>query len=237
MSRQHIYFSTSKPLVVGSIGDLVSMRAMTPDLLAQQCDIAEIRLDLFYSEIATISSALWKHLLPFPLLFTARCHSEGSPFKLDFTQRLNLLETALEDASLIDVEVANIPQFNDFIGKLRDRDMPWLASYHDFEKLPSTAALENNARLAKDAGASIFKCAAHLSGIDDLATLAHFQKNDHGILISSMGMGTIGPVSRQLCAQAGSVLNYGFVGESKTAPGQWSAEHLRQCILSLKSIL
>jgi 3-dehydroquinate dehydratase-1 len=48
-----------------------------------------------------------------------------------------------------------------------------------------------------------------------------------------MGMGVLAPVSRLLCAQCGSVLNYGFLGETPTAPGQWDSALLKQAISRL----
>ena len=57
----------------------------------------------------------------------------------------------------------------------------------------------------------------------DLARLADFQLADHGIPVATMGMGPLAPVSRLLCAQCGSVLNYGYLGKTPTAPGQWDA--------------
>ncbi len=114
--------------------------------------------------------------------------------------------------------------------------MPWIASFHDFEKLPSREKLAANARIAKEAGASAFKAAARLQTMDDLTALANFQISDQGIPLSTMGMGVLAPVSRLLCAQAGSVLNYGFIGKKATAPGQWLARQLRDCIGSLNPL-
>jgi 3-dehydroquinate dehydratase len=48
-----------------------------------------------------------------------------------------------------------------------------------------------------------------------------------------MGMGPLAPVSRLLCAQSGSLLNYGYLGTTATAPGQWDAALLRQAIARL----
>ena len=93
--------------------------------------------------------------------------------------------------------------------------------------------LEDAAKRAKDAGAAAFKAAAKLHSPADIARLADFQLADHGILVATMGMGPLAPVSRLLCAQCGSVLNYGFLGETPTAPGQWDAASLKQAIARL----
>lgn len=226
-------FPNSTPLVVGSFGDADSLASATPEILAEQCDIAEVRLDLFHTECAALGSGLWCHLLPFPLLFTARCHSEGSPFDLDQNIREKLLRAALSDASLIDIEVKNAAAMEGLISEISSHGVPWIASCHDFEKLPSREELAAQAQIAMQAGASVFKAAARLLTMDDLTALAHFQISEQEIPISTMGMGVLAPVSRLLCAQAGSVLNYGFIGNKATAPGQWSARQLRDCIRSL----
>ena len=82
-------------------------------------------------------------------------------------------------------------------------------------------------------GPRVFKVAAMLHQPADLARLADFQLADHGLPVATMGMGPLAPVSRLLCAQCGSVLNYGYLGETPTAPGQWDAALLKQAIARL----
>jgi len=234
MSRPLFTFPSPRSLVVGSFGDVDSIASATPRSLAAECDIAEIRLDLFHGEFSGKGNTPWSHLTSFPLLFTARRHSEGSPVDLDAETRSGLLRKALPDASLIDAEVASIAEMEGVIREAGSAGVPWIASFHDFEKLPSREVLVKKAGLAKAAGAAAFKAAARLLTMDDLTALAHFQISEQGIPLATMGMGVLAPVSRLLCAQAGSVLNYGYIGETPTAPGQWSARQLRENILSLK---
>lgn len=148
-----------------------------------------------------------------------------------------MLRAALPDACLIDIEVISISSMVELISEIRTEGIPWIASYHDYNKLPSGLKFVAQAGIAKDAGAAAFKTAACLHTPDEVAALARFQMSDQGIPLSTMGMGALAPVSRLLCAQAGSVLNYGFVGENATAPGQWSARQLRDCIRSLQPLL
>ncbi len=72
-----------------------------------------------------------------------------------------------------------------------------------------------------------------LAGAVDLARLAEFQLADHGLPVATMGMGPLAAVSRLLCAQCGSVLNYGHLGITATAPGQWDAALLQQALARL----
>lgn len=226
----------TRPIVVGSIGDAASLASATAESLKEECEIAEIRIDLLHREYSKTGRSLWEHLLPFPLLFTARCHSEGSPFDIGTAERIAMLEVALPDAALFDIEAMNLSRMEDFIRKIEAANIQWVASYHDFEQMPSRQRLDARAEIAKEAGATAFKCAARLRTVDDLAALANFQLSRQGIPLATMGMGDLGAISRLLCAQSGSVLNYGYVGTKETAPGQWSARRLRDGINSLNPI-
>ncbi len=217
-------------MVVGSFGSPNDLKDSGAENTLIACDLAEIRLDLLEAAGNSTKSAEWKHLRGVPLLFTARRREEGGALELSAARRIDLLEAAVSDAALIDIEVASIPEMTDFLGHLK---IPWIASFHDFEKLPETRVLEEAAKRAKDAGAAAFKAAAKLHSPADIARLADFQLADHGILVATMGMGPLAPVSRLLCAQCGSVLNYGFLGETPTAPGQWDAASLKQAIARL----
>lgn len=236
MRRPPFTFPDSLPTVVGSIGDAPSLASATPESLSEECEIAEIRLDLLHREFSKKGRSLWAHLLPFPLLFTARCHAEGSPFDIRTADRIAIMEEALPDASLFDIEAMSVSEMTDLIRKIEAAAVPWIASYHDFEQMPSRSRLEARAEIAMEAGANAFKCAARLRTVEDLTALAGFQQSEQGIPLATMGMGDLGPVSRLLCAQSGSVLNYGFIGAKETAPGQWSAKKLRDGIRSLKTI-
>ncbi len=236
MPSARFSFQSPTSLVVGSFGDVESLLAEDPQSLGAQCDVAEIRLDLFHDAFTEKGRKLWSHLLPFPLLFTARCGSEGSPFDLDPKTREELLRASLPDASIIDIEARNADAMSDLAAQAASMGVPWIASFHDFEKLPSPEKFAEQVSVAKTAGAAVFKAAARLHTMNDLTALANFQTSDQGIPLSTMGMGILAPVSRLLCAQAGSVLNYGFVGEKPTAPGQWSARLLRESIRSLSPL-
>jgi len=213
--------------VAGSFGGAEDLRHADARMARDACDIAEIRLDLLADEVANTP---WRHLAGVPLLFTARRGDEGGGGDLSSSARIALLETAIDDAACIDIEVASISEMSGLLKTLR---IPWIASFHDFGKLPETSVLENAARRAMEAGASAFKVAAKLHSPADMARLADFQLADHGLPVATMGMGPLAPVSRLLCAQCGSVLNYGYLGKTPTAPGQWDAASLKQAISRL----
>lgn len=222
-----------KGKVVGSFGNTSDLLHSSRDELSLACDLVEVRLDMLFEVPAgavKMDRSSWAHLAGFPLLFTARSTDEGGRGHFSAAQRMELLEIAFEDAAIVDVEVASIAEMNPLLNTLQTREIPWIASFHNFEKLPDREVMTSAAARAKDAGAAVFKIAAMLHSPADLARLAEFQLEDHGIAVATMGMGVLAPVSRLLCAQCGSVLNYGYLGTTPTAPGQWNAAFLKQAI-------
>ena len=229
MARADFKLVGRGPAVVGSFGNAAALRDSSLASVQAECDIAEIRLDLLAAESAETGHKAWQHLEGFPLLFTARRQDEGGALALDAKARIGLLGQALADASLIDVEVASIHEMS----TLLDGRVPWVASMHDFEKMPARDLLESALQTAVDAGAACFKVAAMMRSASDIITLTEFQNAEHEIPVATMGMGPLAPVSRLLCAQYGSALNYGFIGAAPTAPGQWDAALLKQAIAKL----
>lgn len=222
--------------VVGSLGDAASLRDATVTTTRTSCDIAEIRLDLLAAEGAAVEATAWQHLAGLPLLFTARRFEEGGALALDAAHRADLLCGAFADAAIIDVEVASMGEMREVIDEATSLGVRWVASFHDFAKLPDDEALWQGARRAKEAGAAAFKVAARLRDTVELARLVAFQQADHGLPVATMGMGSLAPASRILCAQSGSVLNYGYLGTTPTAPGQWEAALLKRVLSGLEPL-
>lgn len=233
MASARISLTDGQPKVVGSLGGLADLQGLDPRNLEFSCDLLEVRLDLLARDDWSGDAAVWSHLAGMPVLFTARRMEEGGALPLDAETRAKLLDCAWEDAACVDVEVASIADMKSLLDRVMARGIPWIASFHDFEKLPDARVLSEAVRRAKDAGAGVFKVAARVHQPADLARLAEFQLADHGIPVATMGMGPLAPVSRLLCAQCGSVLNYGYLGETPTAPGQWDAASLKHAIARL----
>ena len=233
MPHPNSLLTDGRPKTVGSFGKLKELLAADPQTVGKSCDLAEVRLDLIASEFNIGDTPPWLHLHDTPLLFTARRIEEGGALALEPAERAAMVHAALDHAALVDIEVASIPEMPDLIKTLRIRDIPWIASFHDFGKLPGDGTLAKAGRLAKESGAAAFKVAAMLHSPADIAALADFQSADHGLPVASMGMGPLASVSRLLCAQCGSILNYGYLGNSPTAPGQWDAAMLKQAIAAL----
>jgi 3-dehydroquinate dehydratase type I len=233
MPHTKFALQTGQRWVVGSFGSAAGLREAEVGDTLQRCDVAEIRLDVLRADGVEPAPAQWRHLAGVPLLFTARRKDQGGALLLDAPQRSALLRAALAEAALIDVELASHAAMGELLAEAAQRGIPWLASYHDFTQLPESAVLTAAAQQAKAAGAAAFKVAAKLNTLADVVRLAEFQLTAHGLPVATMGMGVLAPVSRLLCAQSGSVLNYGYLGAIPTAPGQWDCGLLKQAIRRL----
>lgn len=229
MSGLHIDLDSSLPLTVGSFGSGRAMREISPEEVVASCDVVEIRLDLLDEE--TLTEAPWRRFHDSPLLFTARRSSEGGAGELSSDARSHLLREHLAEASLLDLEVASIPASQRLIDEIHAAKTPWIGSFHDFTGVPGIAQLQAARMAAREAGAAAFKAAVEL-GWDTapLPALAGFVAGSSDYPVSLMGMGPLAPTSRVMFAQLGSVLNYGYLGDIPTAPGQWSARQLKEAI-------
>lgn len=221
----------AKPLVAGSFGNAKSLAETPVEEARGACDLLEIRLDLLEQP----ETRPWSHLSELPILFTARRGDEGGAGNLTAESRSGLLEAILAEASLIDVELASAGEMSGLLEKAAALRVPWVASWHDFDgRADSFGKIPAMAEQAARAGAVCFKAAVRLHQIDDLSKLAGLLTQEHPLPLSLMGMGPLAPVSRLLCAQYGSVLNYGYLGDAPTAPGQWSAARLKAGVSALE---
>lgn len=225
----------ARPLVVGSIGGDREFAAVDEAKAGDACDLVEIRLDLLGAE--TIGTRPWRKFGDLPLLFTARSEQEGGAPGLNTAERIRRLRAVLDDAALVDVELASAGGMRPLLDEIGARGIPWVASFHDFHGTPALDELEARRKAARSAGAACFKAAVALGWrCDQLGPLSLFLARSTGFPISLMGMGPLGPASRLLFAQLGSVLNYGYLGDTPTAPGQWSARQLREAVRSVETV-
>ena len=230
MQAPIVTFSPLKPLVVGSFGSLTDLKNAEFSEVALACDLIEIRLDILLADGAIITEKPWSHLQQIPILFTARRRDEGGKLELTAVERDHLIAAIIDDAALIDIELRSRDEMPSTIALCQSRNIPWICSFHDFKKVPAESELIAHRVAARNAGAAAFKVAAMLHDQEDMAKIEHFQQGSVDYFVSSMGMGELAPASRVRCAHAGSVLNYGYIGQAPTAPGQWPAAALREAI-------
>lgn len=219
------------PLVVGAVSSAASLDALSQNpLLHEECDLLELRLD----SIALPATELHRHAsqLPLPVLITARHPDEGGSGNLSPSSRAALLEPLLDVAVLMDVELRSAMDLQAVISKAKSKGVGVIGSFHDFNATPGDEVLRGAVDFALQFKLDAVKIATLLQSPDDLARLLRLLAAEKRIPLSVMGMGSLGRASRLVLARCGSVLNYGYLGESN-APGQWPARRLKELLKEL----
>jgi 3-dehydroquinate dehydratase-1 len=227
VSSKNLLQSTH-PLVVGAVSRAETLAGLgTKEGLADECDLFELRLDSLGLPAAEIHAHA--RSLPLPLLITARHPDEGGDGNLSVGDRAALLESHLDIAALMDVELRSAMDLQAVIAKAKARAVGVIGSFHDFNSTPADDVLKGAVDFALQFKFDAVKIATTLHSADDLARLLHLLAGEKRIPLSVMGMGGLGRVSRITLARCGSILNYGYVGESNAA-GQLPARRLKEML-------
>jgi len=206
----------SQALVIGAIAEASAL-----ELSEFNCDMIELRLDSLGTSTRILEFAA---STPLPLLITARGAAEGGTSDWSVVDRQAAYEKLLPHAAAIDIELRDFEYFSDLITAAKAKSILLVGSCHGFEKTPSLDILESKIGQIAD----IHKFATRIQNKADLAT--HLSLLDQGKPLSVMGMGPLGAAARPLMAKSGSLLNYGYLGSTPTAPDQWPAGLLRQTL-------
>lgn len=194
-------------------------------------DILEFRFDNLFAHKSAATNLV--KTLQTPILGTVRAPEEGGSNSLTPAKRIELYSEILPLLELVDTEIESLslPEFADFAVQVQGREVPLIASFHDFETFPGAATVAEKMDKAFELGADIAKVAIYLETMKDLFSLVELVETHRsaGRLVSAMGMGPLGKISRLVLAKAGSCLNYGYL-QHPNAPGQWSARELRGLI-------
>ena len=193
-------------------------------------DFLEIRVDNFASDPSVLLSVLPR--LAVPLIITVRHSAEGGAHDLNIPQRRELFARFLLHAAFIDVELRSLKMLSDTVAAARQAGVGIIASTHDFHATPPAAKLQRAILRAHEAGADICKLAALAETPAALAQLLGTLGRKQPLPLSVMGMGRFGKISRLVLAEAGSVLNYGYL-DSPNASGQWEARLLKKRLAEL----
>ena len=233
-STQHPLQST-RPLTVGVLADASAVqawRALDAAQRAQTCDVLELRLDSLPLDASAMRQLVAETAQAQAILITARHPAEGGQGDLDCAARKHRLESLLDVAQMMDVELRSIGEMRPLIQQAQAAGVGVIGSLHDFQGTPSLEILEGAMRFAQSAGFNAFKVATHLNQPRDLQRLIELLLLEHPLRRCVMGMGSLGKISRLTLGRLGSLLNYGFIGKAN-APGQWPAHQLRQLLAEL----
>ena len=218
-----------RPKVVGAVHSPGALRRALR-IRPGEVDFLEIRVDAFAPDPAPLLRALPR--LRVPLLITVRHPAEGGAHRLSFPQRRALFAQFLPFAALIDLELRSVEKLASTMADARARGVRVIVSDHHFKTTPPAVQLQHTIRRAHAAGADICKIAALAETPAALARLLALFAQPPPLPLSVMGMGRFGKISRLLLAQAGSVLNYGYLAEPN-ASGQWEAVLLQKRLAEL----
>ncbi len=223
--------NSERPLVVGSVSDLDTWQQVTEPGAEPSCDVLELRVDML-PEGVSVMEKLLSRPCPRPLIVTFRHESEGGVRVVPEEERIATVRALLPIASAVDWEILMMALDEDFMEELREAGIPLIASCHFFETTPEAEQLLALEECARESGAAIAKFAFKLNcGGDVQAGVRVLSECDSPLAV--MGMGELGSVSRLLYAQLGSRLVYGYLGDTPTAPGQWSAAEYRDELVKL----
>jgi len=215
--------------VVGAVHSPGALRSALK-IRPGEVDFLEIRVDNFAADPADLLAVLPR--LRVPLIITVRHPAEGGAHRLSFPQRRELFARFLPHATLIDVELRSFEKLAETIAAARRAGVKVIASVHHFNSMPPVAKLRRAIRQAHASGADICKLAALADSPAALAQLLGVFGKKLPLPVSVMGMGRFGKISRLLLAQAGSVLNYGYL-DRPNASGQWEARLLKSRLAEL----
>jgi 3-dehydroquinate dehydratase-1 len=224
---------STRPLTVGVIPDAATLAiwaSFSPEQREATCDVIELRLDTLKTPTAELRQALTGNVNP--ILLTARHPAEGGQGSEDAAGRMALIEPMLDLAALVDIELRSAMEMKPIVEKAHARSVQVIGSFHDFQATPSDEILRGAISFAQPAGLDGVKIATFLNSSADLTRLIQITSEPHRLRLSAMGMGPLGRVSRLVLAKCGSLLNYGYIGESN-APGQWPAARLKELLSEL----
>ena len=205
----------SAPLLVASLDgdDLASRMEEAKELRA---DAVEIRLDLWGASLRDD----WSEKLPrlrkkigLPILVSFR---GGQPFP-SWWQPAHW--RSLNDVAMIDIEWNSKYPWAEIQKNVQKIGTSLMISHHDFKQTPSVSALAKIARAAFSKKADLVKFSTQVKSETDLRTLFKLSSEVAPKLVTVMGMGALGVLSRLAAPLFHSCLVYGYIGRP-TANGQ-----------------
>jgi len=209
------------PKVVGTI----SRRDTLANPSAFPCDIVEIRLDLLGADTPGWPEQIRN--IGLPVIVTIRLADEGGQWTQPDEARLPLFETALQNATTVDIEYRS-PLMKKISALACRHQRPLIISYHDFQKTPPLAELQQVIRTAANYG-TVVKIATLTKTEDDIATLRALFAEQCSASVCLLGMGPLGPRTRVEFPRLGSCLTYGYL-DAPIAPGQVAASELKESL-------
>jgi 3-dehydroquinate dehydratase-1 len=191
-------------------------------------DLFELRLDALAESLESIRHGIDK--LPGPFIITARHPREGGANQLSPRHRRELLLAFLPHAAYVDIELASARNLVPVLRAARAGNVRLIVSFHDFQRTPSPARLDEILRKAQSLDPNLVKIATRTDTPADLRRLLDFfERSQRTRNVVVMGIGKLGRKSRLALARRGCALNYAHLGTARVA-GQLSIPELRRAL-------
>jgi len=190
----------------------------------QGARLIELRADLTGTPLPETAALLKeiKKASRLPVILTIRSKKEGGKFSGSESQRLELFNSLIPSADLVDIELSS-RILKDVLKTARRRGKKVIISFHDFKGTPSASRLKNTLKSASAKKPDFVKIAACINQPDDFARLAdllHFKhKSGPSVCIIPMVRKRAYRAFRLLASALGSGLSYACL-EGTVAPGQ-----------------
>jgi 3-dehydroquinate dehydratase-1 len=219
----------SSPLLVASLdGD--DLPYLLEQARTDRADVVEIRLDVwgpFFREDMNEKMARFKQKIGLPLLVSFR---GGHPFPA-WWQPVHW--RALSHAAMIDVEWNPKYPWKEIQANVKKANLALMISHHDYKETPSESVLIRLVKAAYAKKADVVKLATRLVKESDIRTLMHvIERFTPKRLMTVMGMGPLGTLSRLVAPLYNACLVYGYIG-TPTASGQLPFRDLQERIRML----
>lgn len=231
----HHLFPESKPYppyVIGAVTDWDTWLDLSDPAGMPPCNAVELRVDALPASIdcdTILNHWIWK-----PVLVTIRRQEEGAFRPIPDAERMNAACRLMSRASGLDWEIACMPQATELLKEAKNASVTIVASAHFFDRMPELDTFRRLEEQARNQGADVVKFAFRLRTLDEMLRGTEILSHATGPT-AIMGMGPLGPTSRLLYAQLGSVLVYGYLGDNESAPGQWPAHLFQNALLNLEA--
>jgi 3-dehydroquinate dehydratase len=219
----------SSPLLVASLdGD--DLAYLLEQARSDHADVVEIRLDVwgtFFRDDMLEKMARFKEKIGLPMLVSFR---GGHPFP-PWWQPIHW--RALSHAAMIDVEWNPKYPWREILRNVKKYNLALMISHHDYKETPSEKNLQRVAKAAYSKNADVVKIATRIKSEDDIRKLMNVSTRfTPKRLMTVMGMGPMGTLSRLVAPLYHACFLYGFIG-TPTASGQLPFRELQERIRTL----
>ena len=139
-------------------------------------------------------------------------------------------------AQYVDIEVESSDDFkNGIVEAANSKNCKVIVSYHDYNKTPLINELEEIIKWCFDSKCDIAKICCHVDSYEECARLLSLYS--YGYPIISIGMGSMGKITRIASLLLGSAFTYASIDDSKkTAPGQIDSKKLKEVLEMIKAL-